>query len=112
MPNVSAASALPDGNLQMQYDYNGQSGIWIMKPNEFTPFTEVPVPASLPSEVTALRSSFPGMGVQIRGDLGSSGSADEKYVLRWEALPTNHDRPRNPPYPDPSPLQVYLLRSS
>lgn len=112
VPVVSAVSTLPDGNLQMQYNYIDQSGIWIMDPGTLIPFTEAAVPVSLPAEITTLRSTFPGMQVQVRGDLGSSGSSNEKYVLRWEALPTNNDRPRNPPYPDPSPLQVYRLRSS
>jgi hypothetical protein len=112
VPVVSAVSTLPDGNLQMQYNYTDQSGIWIMNPKTLIPFTEAAVPVSLPAEITTLRSTFPGMQVQERGDLGSSGSSNEKYVLRWEALPTNNDLPRNPPYPDPSPLQVYLLQSS
>ncbi|MBO0882935.1 MAG: BNR repeat-containing protein, partial [Mycobacterium sp.] len=112
VPVVSPVSPLPDGNLQMQYNYVDQSGIWIMNPQTLIPFTEAQVPASLPAQITTLRSTFPGMQVQVRGDLGSSGSSDEKYVLRWEALPTNNDLPRNPPYPDPSPLQIYQLRSS
>lgn len=112
VPVVSAVSTLPDGNLQMQYNYTDQSGIWIMNPKTLIPFTQAPVPASLPAEVTTLRSTFPGMQVQIRSDLGSSDSSDERYVLRWEALPTNMDQPRNPPYPDPSPLQIYLLQAS
>lgn len=112
VPTVSPVSTLPDGNLQMQYNYLDQSGIWIMNPKTLIPFTEAAVPASMPSDITALRSTFPGMQVQVRGDLGAAASTDEKYVLRWEALPTNMDRPRNPPYPDPSPLQVYLLKAS
>lgn len=48
VPTVSPVSPLPDGNLQMQYDYQDQSGIWIMNPKTLIPFTEADVPASLP----------------------------------------------------------------
>lgn len=112
VPVVSPVSPLPDGNLQMQYNYLDQSGIWIMNPKTLIPFTQAPVPVSLPAEITTLGSTFPGMQVQVRDDLGTSGSSGQRYVLRWEALPTNMDQPRNPPYPDPSPLQVYLLQAS
>jgi len=112
VPAVSPVSPLPDGNLQLQYGYLDQSGILIMNPKTLIPFTEARVPPGLPAEITTLRSTFAGMQVQVRNDAGSSGSANQRYVLRWEALPTNMDAPRNPPYPDPSPLQVYLLQSS
>ena len=120
LPAVSAVSPLPDGNLQMTYSVplnppysdSNQSGVWILNPKGLLPFTEVPVPKTLPAEITTLRSTFPGMEVQVRNDFGSSGSSTQQYVLRWEALPTNNDHPRNPPFPAPSPLQVYLLTAS
>lgn len=120
-PIVSAVSPLPDGNLQMTYSvpenppysYSSQSGVWIMDPKTLLPFTEVHTPQNtLPAEITTLRSTFPAMKVVVENDSGSSGSNTERYVIRWEALPTNQDAPRNPPYPDPGPLQVYLLTSS
>lgn len=112
VPKISAVSALEDGNLKMSYSNGSQSGVWIIDPHTLKPFTEVPLVSGLPPEITTLRSSFPGMGVVTSNDAGASGSTRERYILRWEALPTNNDLPRNPPYPDPSPLQVYLLQSS
>ena len=32
------------------------------------------------------------------------------FILRWETLPNNRDLPRDPPYPDPSDLQVYKVQ--
>jgi hypothetical protein len=48
--------------------------------------------------------------VRLSDDRGYSGDEQERYVLRWESLPQNQDQPRNPPLPDPGPLEVYFLR--
>lgn len=37
----------------------------------------------------------------------ASGRLDTGYVLRWETLPTNRDRPRDGPPPAPTALRVY-----
>lgn len=111
VPVISAVSVLPDGNLRMRYEYQGQSGIWIMSPTTLAPFTEVAASASLPASLTTPRSGFPGMGVQVRNGMGPAGAPGERYVLRWEARPTNMDQPWDPPHPDPSPLEVWLLTS-
>ncbi len=34
-------------------------------------------------------------------------SDDKKYLLQWQTLPVNFDRPHNPPYPDPTELVLY-----
>ncbi len=113
-PGISAVSALPDGNLQMAYSYKpaadtSYSGTWIIDPKTLQPFTEAATPPSAPAELTAVRSSFPNMVVELRGDAGSSGSSTQKYLLRYEgsSVPVN-----SAPYPDPSPLEVYLVKSA
>jgi hypothetical protein len=123
-PLVSPVTALPDGNLQLAYKYapltgDSFSGTWILDPQTLLPFTEVPLAEvlrygnpplpNLPPEITTLRSTFPTMAVQLRNDSGSSGSLTQQYFLRYEALPTPVG---SPPYPDPGPLQVYLVQSS
>jgi hypothetical protein len=37
------------------------------------------------------------------------GGGDANYLLRWETLGPNRDRPREPPLPEPSMLRVYKL---
>ncbi|MEA2068082.1 MAG: BNR repeat-containing protein [Verrucomicrobiota bacterium] len=58
-----------------------------------------------PSEIGSVRSTFPEMRVKLRWDT----NRDSGYILRWEALPNNRDLPRDPPYPDPSLLEVYKI---
>ncbi|HEX3815131.1 MAG TPA: BNR repeat-containing protein [Mycobacteriales bacterium] len=113
-PSISAVSALPDGNLQMAYSYTpsadtSYSGTWIIDPKTLHPFTEAPTPSSAPAELTTVRSTFPNMVVELRGDIGSAGSPTQKYLLRYEGLQPPVSKP---PYPDPSPLEVYLVESS
>ena len=37
----------------------------------------------------------------------SSRAGDTLYLLRWETLPRNRDRPRDKPWPEPVPLYLY-----
>lgn len=113
-PHVTAVSALSDGNLQMAYSYTpsadvSYSGTWIIDPKTLLPFTEAPTPPSAPAELTVVRSSFPNMVVELRGDVGSAASPAQKYLLRYEGASPAVTKA---PYPDPSPLQVYLVQSS
>jgi putative BNR repeat neuraminidase len=122
-PLVSPVGTLPDGNLQLAYSYEpsaaqSYSGTWILDPGTLKPFTEAPLEEilrfgntplpNLPAELTTVRSTFPGMAVQLRPDSGSSGSAAQQYFLRYEALPA----PVSGTQPAPGPLQVYLVQSS
>ncbi len=67
-------------------------------------------PASrYPSKLCKPEDKFPDMQVHWRGDLGSAGKQGMRYVLRWETLLHNRDRPRKPPLPAPSMLRVYKL---
>ena len=54
--------------------------------------------------------AFEGMGVKFASDKGRPSSPDTKYLLRWETLGANHDRPRKPPLPPPSVLKLLELR--
>lgn len=122
-PLVGPVNALPDGHLQLSYDYsdgtNSYSGTWVLNPKTLQPYTETPIGQvlrfanpplpNLPASMTTVESSFPGMAVQLRPDNGSSGATNQQYFLRYEALPS---APSKAPYPDPSPLEVYLVQSS
>lgn len=64
----------------------------------------------LPAEPPVLRephrrpgSSVPGMEVRTR----TVNTAAETYVLRWETLPTNRDKPR-PEIPPPTELRLFV----
>lgn len=68
-----------------------------------------PKATGLPGELDKLESDFPGMGMKRADDLGSSGVAGVRYILQWETLDANRDKPRQPPFPEPSTLKVYKL---
>jgi len=50
------------------------------------------------------------MTVPYTGDRGSVGTPGRRFILRWETLPANRDRPREQPWPEPSLLRVIELR--
>ena len=48
-----------------------------------------------------------------RGYEGSGYSADGvRYVLKWETLPPNRDKPRPAPFPPPSMLHLFKLQEN
>ncbi|GBF74408.1 hypothetical protein PA598K_02751 [Paenibacillus sp. 598K] len=108
--SMSRVAVLPDNNLRLDFVVGGVKRTWILNPDTLVPIIEVDTP-QLPSEITTVRSTFPTMLAQWSADLGSSGSEQERYILRRESLPTNQDRPRTPPYPEAVALEVYLLSS-
>ena len=63
-----------------------------------------------PKALNQLQSDFKGMGIQRARDIGDSGDENVRYILQWETLGKNHDRPRKPPLPQPSTLKLYKLR--
>lgn len=65
--------------------------------------------SSIPSSLKKVESPFPGMQVRFCGDSGSSGDPGKRYMLRWETLGPNRDRPREKPWPEPSTLRLCLV---
>ncbi|MFD0711833.1 BNR repeat-containing protein [Paenibacillus sp. GCM10027626] len=108
---VGRVSVLPDDNLRLDFSVHGLTRTWVLHPDSLRPIAEINTP-QLPSELTSVRSDFPEMGVYVSADLGSSGNEQERYILRRESLSQNRDQPRNPPLPDPVPLEVYHLRAA
>jgi len=73
---------------------------------------EVAVASPYPSDFLRPTIATDGIRVKVAGDLGTPDAADTKYVLRWETLGANYDRPRDPPLPPPSVLQLVKLKRS
>ncbi|MDT8390714.1 MAG: BNR repeat-containing protein [Lentisphaeria bacterium] len=70
---------------------------------------ETKQPPKYPAALTKVQSKFPGMRVKLRGDTGRSPDPSVHYVLRWETLGPNRDRPRQEPLPENSDLVLYKL---
>ena len=49
------------------------------------------------------------MKIQRARDMGHSKEEAVRYLLQWETLGPNRDRPRKPPLPEPSMLRLYKL---
>lgn len=64
----------------------------------------------LPAKVYEKQGDFPGLTIRRQSDLGSSGEEGVHYMLVWETLGSNHDKPRQPPLPEPSMLRLCKLR--
>lgn len=60
-----------------------------------------------PAPLRRVQSDFPGMRVMWRGDSGQPETPGARYMIRWESLGPNRDRPRDPPWPEPSELRLY-----
>jgi hypothetical protein len=89
------------------------SGSWTLDEATLKPIAVTAAPATpKPSgdSLGGVESTFPGMGVRSAGDTGRADEAGVRYVLRWETLGVNRDRPREGPVPPPSMLRVYELR--
>jgi len=71
---------------------------------------EVADPREYPHELMKPTIAFDGIGVHIAEDLGLAEDAKTKYVLRWETLEPHHDRPRQPPLPPASTLELVELQ--
>lgn len=59
--------------------------------------------------IMKIESSFPGMQVNTARDLGRATDEHGAFVLRWETLGANRDKPRSEPLPPPSKLQVLWI---
>ena len=65
-----------------------------------------------PKQLNQVQSDFKGMTTRRAGDMGGSGNETVRYILQWETLGTNRDRPRKPPLPAPSMLRLYKLSTN
>jgi hypothetical protein len=70
---------------------------------------QVTIPVEIPKTLTKPTLQFDGIRVKIARDLGESSETDRKYMLRWETLEAHHDRPRQPPLPPASILNLITL---
>lgn len=100
----------PDGSLSQRYRHvKHGSGNWRLDENTLKPIGQAARRGALPAEILELESARPGMGVRTAEDLGQSDEPGVRYLLRWETLPSNRDRPRpGDPLP-PSMLKLYKL---
>jgi len=59
--------------------------------------------------ILELEGDFPGLAVRTSGDIGTSPDPNFRYMLKWETLPANRDRPWPEPWPAPSKFYLYKI---
>jgi hypothetical protein len=108
----SGVSRAPDHGLVQSYSHPKHgSGRWLLDEETLKPIGKAPSSrAAYPASLRQVESDFPGMQANIRTDGGRSGRPGISYLLRWETLGSNRDRPRQGPLPEPSPLRVYEIK--
>lgn len=91
-----------DGRLLQEFRHvDSGRGRWVLDPETLTPVATLPASRRL-EPLTRVESETPGMEVRE-----FVHDREGRYFLRWETLPAHRDRPRRPPYPEPSVLRVF-----
>ncbi len=108
--NLGQVTVLPSGGLALDYWRRQEgAGRWLLDEETLRPLATWPSATPLPEPLMKPNSDFPGMEVRIAEDEGAGPDPARRYVLRWETLPPNRDRPRTGPLPEPSPLRLYTV---
>jgi hypothetical protein len=100
-----------DGNLTQVYGHiKFGSGIWSINPENLSATGKIQR-ETVPPSLLKVEGTFPGLEVRILEDSGQYNVTDTRYIARWETLDSNRDQPRPPPYPSPSMLRVYTIKT-
>ncbi|GMU22062.1 MAG: hypothetical protein AMXMBFR13_21500 [Phycisphaerae bacterium] len=108
---VGAVGVDEQGRLTQAFSHpQAGSGRWVLDAHTLTPTAKLPREQRLPEGMSRPESRWPGMQVRWAEDSGESGEPGVRYVLRWETLPPNRDRPREGALPPASVLRVLRIR--
>jgi hypothetical protein len=101
------------GELLLEFAHVKQgTGVWVLDEPSLAVLRTEPTTPRYPRSLGKVESKFPGMSVRYADDSGVSGEAGRRFILRWEALGANRDKPRPEPWPEPSMLRVIELRDA
>jgi hypothetical protein len=99
----------PDGRLTQTWSHpKFGGGTWLLDQDSLRSVGELKR-NPLPPGLGKVEGNFPGLRAKFANDLGESGKPGVRYILRWETLPANRDRPRQGAPPGPSMLRVYAV---
>lgn len=96
-----------DGFYELGYDHIEYGEGTILLDRNLNPAGEVLKPASIMAE-QQVEGNFEGLQIRTASDLNRADGS-KSYVLKWETLPRNRDRPYPEPWPEPSQLYLYEL---
>jgi BNR repeat-containing family member len=108
--NVGAVESAGSGRLKLVFGTKSHGGgVLVLDEMTLKPLETLPPPEGYPKSLRPVRTKFPEMKVKWAGDLGKAGEVGTRYILRWETLGPNRDRPRTGPLPPTSELRLYKL---
>jgi hypothetical protein len=109
------AIEIRDGKLVQNFRHIKEgNGCWLLDENTLKPVGKIPASVQLPKEISKIELDFPNIESRRAWDLRdqkgvSDHGSDIRYVMKWETLPTNRDRP-HPVIPPPSQLRIYEIK--
>ncbi len=98
----------PDGYYEIGYRHIKYGNGTLLLDKNFDVVGKVIKPQSS-GELFTKEGNFQGLEVRTANDSGNSGEKNIRYVLKWETLSQNRDKPRSEPWPAPSNLYLYKL---
>ena len=106
---VGPVSRAADGTLEQDYLLSSGAGPWRIDPDSLAAVGRAASAPLIPPALAAVESPWPGMQANWQIDSGGDAEAGRRYLLRWETLGSNRDRPRPEPLPPPTMLRVIRI---
>lgn len=101
-----------DGTLLLPYQHVKRGrGVWRLRPDDLAVIETLPGKSHWPDELTRAESEYPGIQVQILPARDLDNRPVPRYVVRWETLGRNRDKPRTE-WPPPGELRCYCLAAA
>jgi len=109
--SISGLTRIEPGIFTMNYEHRDYgNGRLVIDEKTLRPIDKkIAPPIEYPREMAQVRIDFEGVDVKRAYDCGNSGDAGVQFILQWETLGPNFDRPRKSPLPKPSMLRLYKL---
>jgi hypothetical protein len=98
-----------DGNYEIDYWHIKYGNGTILLNDKFESIGKVLKPKPFGTDLK-IEGTFPGLEVRTTGDLGNTEDENVRYVLKWETIDRNRDRPREKPWPESSQMYLYKLK--
>lgn len=110
--SIGAVERDAAGRLVQTYRHpKAGSGRWLLDPETLTPKSTLPAERRTPPAAGKPEIDLAGIHVRWAGDSGESPKDGIYYMLRWETLGPNRDRPREGPLPPASTLRLFKLKA-
>ena len=103
--SVGSVTLADDGTLLLDHRTPTASGTWQLDPDTLAAVGLAALRRRTPAPLGRVESPWPGMQVRWQNDSGEA-TPGRKFMLRWDTLAPNRDRPRAEPLPPPSMLRV------